>query len=390
MKRIITGLAIALCVLGALTSCQSTKAAEKTTEDFETWPIEPGQSLIQTNVLGFSPFAETGMTTIDFGLYFANAGSIKKWTVTIATDEGKKVKEYGGNGSYLPAYISWDGKKSAKEYADEGVYSASLSITYDKPMGKGDASTTPFILDISKPAATIKFTPETFSPMEKTDTIAIMIEGSKDLARIDSWTMDIFDPSWNLFATYSGKWPSNTVIWDGRGMNGEMVLSADTYPVIVRLHDEFGNVGTIAAAIPVDIIVIKDAAGYRIENTQIYFQDFTANYENVPLEISRQNIRRLDLLAEKLKKFPEYKILIVGHAVMINWADEKRGATEQEKVLLPLSKARALAIKKAMVARGIDPDKITTDGVGAMAQLVSDSDYMLRWMNRRTVIYLVK
>lgn len=390
MKRVITGLVIALCVFGALTSCQSTKAAEKTTEDFETWPIEPGQSLIQTNVLGFSPFAEAGMATIDFGIYFANAGSIKKWTVVILSDKGKKVKEYAGTGSYLPAYLSWDGKKTVKDYADEGVYVASLTVTYEKPMEKGTASSTPFILDVSKPSATISFTPELFSPMEITDTIAIMINANKDLARIDSWTMDIFDPSWNLFATFGGKWPSNTVIWDGKGMNGEMVLSADTYPVIVRLRDEFGNVGTVASAIPVDIIVIKEDGGYRIENTQIYFQDFTANYENVPIAVSRQNIKRLDLLADKLKKFPEYKVLIVGHAVMINWEDEQKGQIEQQKVLLPLSKARALAIKKAIVTRGIDPDKITTDGVGAMEQLVPDSEYMLRWMNRRTVIYLVK
>lgn len=390
MKRVITGLAIALCVLGALTSCQSAKSAETNAGDFETWPIEPGQSLIQTNVLGFSPFAETGMTTIDLGLYFANAGSIKKWGVTIANEDGKKVREYSGTGAYLPAFLSWDGKKTSGDYADEDVYVATLSVTYEKPLGKGDASTTPFILDISKPTATISFTPELFSPMEKADTVAIMIEGKKDLARIDGWSMDIFDPSWNLFASYSGKWPSNTVVWDGKSMNGEMVLSADTYPVVVRLRDEFGNVGTVTSSIPVDIIVIKDANGYRIENTQIYFQDFTANYENVPVEISRQNIRRLDLLAEKLKKFPEYKILIVGHAVMINWADEKRGDTEQKKVLLPLSRARAQAIKKALTARGIDPEKITTDGVGAMTQVVPDSDYMLRWMNRRTVIYLIK
>jgi hypothetical protein len=50
-----------------------------------------------------------------------------------------------------------------------------------------------------------------------------------------------------------------------------------------------------------------------------------------------QNGIRLDQLAEKLKKFPKYKISIVGRAVMIHWDDKVLGEIEQDTVLVPPS-----------------------------------------------------
>jgi len=110
----------------------------------------------------------------------------------------------------------------------------------------------------------------------------------------------------------------------------------------------------------------------------------------VPKNLSQQNILRLDQLAAKLAKFPDYNIVIVGHAVSVFWQDPELSKTEQDEVLVPLSKARAEAIKKAMVTRGINPDKITTEGAGDANPLVSDSDYANRWKNRRTAIFLIK
>jgi hypothetical protein len=209
-------------------------------------------------------------------------------------------------------------------------------------------------------------------------------------AKLDSWSLEIYDPGGNLFKTFDGKWPTDSVAWDGKGIKGDLVVSAEDYPLVAKLRDEFGNVGLVKSTIPIDIIVIKEADGYRIPNSRVYFKAFTADYHDVAPDLAAQNSTRLDRLAETLKKFPGYKIKILGHAVMIHWDDPVLGKIEEDSVLVPLSKARAEAIKQAMAERGLDPAMIETDGVGAADPLVPDSDYADRWQNRRTAIFLVK
>jgi outer membrane protein OmpA-like peptidoglycan-associated protein len=59
-------------------------------------------------------------------------------------------------------------------------------------------------------------------------------------------------------------------------------------------------------------------------------------------------------------------------------------------VLLPLSKDRAEAVKKALVARGLNPLMFTTEGVGASDQLVPDSNLADHWQNRRVAFFIIK
>ena len=59
-------------------------------------------------------------------------------------------------------------------------------------------------------------------------------------------------------------------------------------------------------------------------------------------------------------------------------------------MLIPLSEARAEAIKKALVDRGLSDSMFTTEGVGASDQLVPDSNLIDRWQNRRVAFFLEK
>ena len=166
--------------------------------------------------------------------------------------------------------------------------------------------------------------------------------------------------------------------------------SAEDYPVVAKVRDQFGNVGIVKATVPVDILVEKTATGYRILASRIFFKAFTADYTDVPPELAKQNMSRLDALAAKLKKFPGYKIKMVGHAVSIFWDNPALGAVEQKDILIPLSKARADAVEAALADRGLNKSRFTTDGVGASDQLVPDSNYKERWQNRRVALFLEK
>ena len=134
----------------------------------------------------------------------------------------------------------------------------------------------------------------------------------------------------------------------------------------------------------------KTAEGYFIPASRIFFKSFTADYVDVPPALARQNTLRLNALAARLSRFPGYRIKIVGHAVQIYWWDPAIGRAEQQNILIPLSRARAEAIKRALVDRGIRAADLTTDGVGAADQLVPDSDLTDRWQNRRVALYLVR
>jgi outer membrane protein OmpA-like peptidoglycan-associated protein len=146
----------------------------------------------------------------------------------------------------------------------------------------------------------------------------------------------------------------------------------------------------VKSKVPIDILVEKMPKGYRILASRVFFKAFTADYVDVAPELAKQNAERLDALAKKLQKFPDYKSRIVGHAVKIYWDNPALGQAEEEEVLIPLSKARADAIKKALVDRGLDAANLTTDGVGASDQLVPDSNIKDRWQNRRVALFLEK
>jgi flagellar motor protein MotB len=202
--------------------------------------------------------------------------------------------------------------------------------------------------------------------------------------------MDIYDPGGNVFRTFTGKWPNDTVVWNGKNARGDLVQSAEDYPVVAKIRDQFGNTGNVKSVVPIDILVERRGNGYRILASRIFFKAFTADYLDMPKDLAKQNVRRLDALAAKLKKFPGYRIQIVGHAVMIFWDNPVRGAVEQKDILIPLSKARAEAVKAALVKRGLEIGRFTTEGVGASDQLVPDSDYKDRWQNRRVALFLEK
>jgi hypothetical protein len=337
---------------------------------------------------GFSPNADKSINMMGFQLGYGQSSAVESWKVAIASAGAGAIKTFSGDGANMPAMISWDGNSDTGVMSPEGVYTATLSVDYGTAFSPGTATTQSFVLDLTPPTGTITLSSDIFSPIENSNTISLRLEASSKLAKIDSWTMDIYDPGGNVFRSFSDKWPSDTVVWNGTGANGEFVQSAEDYPVVGKIRDQFGNIGMAKTTVPVDILVEKTATGYRILASRIFFKAFTADYMDVPPELAKQNIARLNALAAKLKKFPNYKIKMVGHAVMINWDKPALGREEQRAILIPLSKARAEAVKAALVDRGLDAARFTLEAVGASDQLVPDSDYKNRWQNRRVALFL--
>jgi outer membrane protein OmpA-like peptidoglycan-associated protein/flagellar hook assembly protein FlgD len=351
-------------------------------------PPKPGQPGILAQSPGFSPVGDASNNTISFLLEYGQPTAVVSWKVSIASPGAGTQKTYSGDGSNLPASIDWDGKSDSGAMSPEGVYTATIAVRYGTAFSPGSAVSQSFILDLTPPTGTITLSSDLFSPIESSPTISLKLTAVSKLAKIDSWTMDIYDPGGNVFKSFTDKWPADTAEWDGKGSSGDFVQSAEDYPVVAKIRDQFGNVGMAKATVPIDILVEKTATGYRILASRIFFKAFTADYTDVPPEIAKQNLARLDALSAKLKKFPDYKIKMVGHAVSIFWDQPAKGREEQRAILIPLSKARAEAMKAALIERGLEASRFTTEGVGASDQLVPDSDYKDRWQNRRVAFFL--
>ena len=98
----------------------------------------------------------------------------------------------------------------------------------------------------------------------------------------------------------------------------------------------------------------------------------------------------LDRLAEIMKKYGSYKIIVEGHAASLKWANPAAAKKEQETLLIPLSRDRAEAVVKELAKRGISTKRLTADGVGGDKPLVPHSNEEERWRNRRVEFYLEK
>ncbi len=353
-------------------------------------PAVQGALSVTPQSAGFSPNGDGVDDALSLALAYGQPSAVTAWKVTISSLTAGIRKTFSGDGSSLPATLSWDGKTDQGALAPDDSYTATLSATYGTVFAPAQATSTAFLLATAAPTGTIGLSDPLFSPIEGSSTITLTINASAGRAAIDSWSMDIIDPAGNVFRSFAAKWPQNSVTWDGKGSKGDLVQSAEDYPVEVKVRDQFGNTAVLKTVVPVDILVEKTATGYRILASRIFFKAFTADYVDVPADLAKQNAARLDALAQKLAKFPDYKIRIVGHAVSIYWDNPTLGKTEQKDVLIPLSKARAEAVMKALIERGLDASRFTTEGVGASDQLVPDSDYKDRWQNRRVALFLDK
>jgi outer membrane protein OmpA-like peptidoglycan-associated protein/flagellar hook assembly protein FlgD len=348
----------------------------------------PGTFKVTPQTAGFAP--KGTVTTEKLGLAYGKSESVKGWKLEVLDAGGTAVRSFSGDAENMPAVVSWDGKNDSGAMSAEGAYTARLSVDYGGAFAAGSTTSDRFVLDITPPSGSIDLSEPLFSPIEGSPTITLTVNATSRLAKIDSWRMEINDPEDHLFMAFDAKWPTKDAVWNGKSTKGELVQSAEDYPVVAMVRDEFGNAGELKATVPVDILVEKTATGFRILSSRIFFKAYTADWQDVRPDLASQNTKRLNDLAAKLKKFPNYKIKLVGHAVMIYWDNKALGDIEQRDVLIPLSQARAEAIKKALVDRGLSESIFSTEGVGASDQLVPDSNLADRWQNRRVAFYLEK
>jgi outer membrane protein OmpA-like peptidoglycan-associated protein/flagellar hook assembly protein FlgD len=309
------------------------------------------------------------------------------WSIEVvsASGDGPPLRQLSGVGRGVPQEISWPGSAPGVSTTDDqrlvdGEYVAAFRGTYRH--GPILEFSSPVIsVDRTPPVLSVSLTPQPFSPDGdgRDDTLRIDMTAD-DRSELSYWLLEIFDPYGEFFYDVGGRGSiPGRLRWDGMARNGERVISAERYPWRLEVADELGNVAVTEGEIDVDILVEPFEGGYRIQIPSITFPPNSSVLIVDPDDPQgRQNLAVLRRLVEILGRFPQYSIVVEGHAVNLSGT-----AREQEQELLPLSQARAEAVLDALEDRGVASRLLSAVGRGGSAPVVPHSDEQNRWKNRR-------
>jgi outer membrane protein OmpA-like peptidoglycan-associated protein len=340
---------------------------------------------------GLSPNGDGVRDSVTFTNILTLKDGVKSWKLSLVEATAGEQKTFSGPPP-VPATITWDGKgQSGTGTAPDGLYTAVLHVEYQKG-NVAEAKSAAFRLAVTPPKVNLTLDGLPFSPDNDgvNDELTLNLKVD-DPVPIVSWDLSIIDPAGHPFTDFAGKGaPSEKIIWNGTSSTGELVQSAEDYPLTFTIKDELGNTTTVTKTIPVDILVIRDGDLLKVRIASITFAANSADYVNVESDAAARNSQTIARLAEIFKKYAKYKIIVQGHANLVNYSDPAKADAEQKQELIPLSKARADAIRLALIAQGIDAARISTVGIGAREPIVDFSDADNRWKNRRVEFVLVR
>ncbi len=312
--------------------------------------------------------------------------------------------------SQTSAVYEWDGTLPASVGVSQeiqmtipdGSWGLYLSST-DKAGNEGESRQVRFIRNLSagtsltlEPAtfkAVIAARPVIFTPDGDGDGDEVVFELSVEgnATTVDSWVLEIFDPVQESFRIWSGRGlPSETIAWDGKSDGGELVQSALDYPAVLTIVDQDGKKAQAMVSVAVDILVLRDGDKLRIALPNIQFPPDSPDLFKNAQEVLDANLVTLRRLARTLNRFTEHQISVEGHAnfAWANSAADKK--VEQSKELLPLSSARALEVKQALIILGVAAERLSAVGYGGDFPVVNFDDKVNRWKNRRVEFILTK
>lgn len=237
------------------------------------------------------------------------------------------------------------------------------------------------------PVLTLNILPDLFSPdgdwINDIVTISLKADLPANDATIQNWSVVITDIGGNEFFSFNGEGQlPESLEWQGKGKNGDTVISASDYPCIFTVTDSLGNTSSVTKTISVDILVEKNGQQLKILVPSIEFDADHATFDKISQDRIDNNQSVLDRVAKALKKYSKYNVLIQGHAHNI------KGTEKEEEDVKRISLERAEKIKQELILRGIDENRLSVEGVGSKYSISNKLEEA--WKNRRVEFILNK
>ncbi len=318
-------------------------------------------------------------------------------------------KEFGAAASAMEGSIAFYGKEAYPGSAQEAKnVSSTLSDAFMAKVAADRKAAALRAADtLAPPVLKVAASPSPFSPDgDGIDDALTFSLGATAAAGIADWKLEIFETSVvesskagaagqeRIFASWSGKGqPPAAIAWDGASSRKELVESATDYKYRFTATTAKGKSAAASGTVSVDVLVIKEGDRLKIKVPSIVFRANYADFVGLQADVVANNERVLARIAEILNKFPGYSIKIQGNAnsaSKIGKLSAAAIAAEETKELLPLSKARAEYVRAFLVQNGVDPKRLSVEGLGSSEPVVSFQDAQNRWKNRRVEFVLVK
>ncbi len=292
--------------------------------------------------------------------------------------------------------FAWDGRDSAGEPVADGDYTYELCATDAGGNAACDdlalvIDTTSLPVSRQPPVVSLSVTPDAFTPDgDGTDDLLLFGIDAESPNELESWAITLSDRFGREFRRLSGEGaPPSAVRWDGRSPLGELVESAEVYAATLRVVDVHGNEAQAHARVRVGILLLPGEALPVISVPPVTFHPGGSDLHSVPQPQRGQNFETLRSLAEVLRRYPDREILIEGHAAHDDDREEGPEESRQRRAeLVALSRARAEAVRRALVVLGIEDGRLTTVGVGGARPVVPHGDREGIWKNRRVEFIL--
>lgn len=367
---------------------------------------------------GISPNGDGYLDTQTFTFALTVNDSIISWQADVCDEKGEAVCSWTGGqvnegNESVPKSIVWDGfisKGGKKKTAGEGTFNCVLRALY-KRGSTLVVSSSPFVCTATPPKLNVGIEPKYFSPdNDGVDDDLFLSLGCVTKARVKAWEFKVFDPKDRVFWQTGGtRDAAKKLNWDGlsnaqKDANGmaERVQSAVDYPYMYSVTDDLGMSSTVTGVIPVDVLVIRDGNVLKMAVPSIIFRPDHADFkveskpgkrDGVTAEQAKNNEKVLGRVADILGKFKDYKITVVGHA---NRTTENEAEETEDNIklwgpaLIPLSLARAEAVKTYLTKHGVKANRLTTEGKGGTMPVTDWHNKDNNWKNRRVEFILHK
>jgi len=316
--------------------------------------------------------------------YLSMTEGVSDWRLDFIGPDGNVIRSMTGARLQSPLDLRWDGSTTEGSIA-HGAVIPRLTVSYTK--GDVVEARGPEIrVDAKPPAADAQLSPIPFAPDGDgvRDTLSIALSVSDD-GEIAGWEFRILDPEGDLFRGFQGRGtPPESLRWNGRSADGDRVVSAETYSYRYEVTDALGNVAVADGRIPIDILLVRESGRWKVEIADITFPRDSAELVTDPYtERGARNAAVIERLAGMLQRYPDYELIVEGHAVNESGSEEKE---RQEAV--PRAEARAEAVRRALMNAGIRGARLTAVGRGSSKPVVPHTNVDERWRNRRVEFLL--